>query len=73
MDPSRAVEQDSSLSEKEKAQLRSKIGQILWVARQSRPDVMFDVSNLATGLKNATVLTSREANRIVCKLKLTVP
>lgn len=69
MDPSRAVEQDSPLCEKEKDQLRSKIGQILWVARQSRPDVMFDASNLASGMKNATVQTIHEANRIVCKIK----
>lgn len=69
MDHSRAVEQDSPLSEKEKDQLRSKIGQILWVARQSRPDVMFDASNLASGLNKATVQTIHEANRIVCKLE----
>lgn len=69
MDPSRAVEQDSYLCEEEKDQLRSKIGQILWVARQSSPDVIFDASNLTSNLKNATVQTIHEANRIVCKLK----
>lgn len=69
IDHSQAVEQDSLLNEKEKDQLRSKIGQILWVARQSRPDVMFDASNLASGLNKATVQTIHEANRIVCKLK----
>lgn len=69
MDPSRAVEQDSPLCEEEKDQLRSKIGQILWVARQSRPDVIFDASNLTSNIKNATVQTIHEANRIVCKLK----
>ena len=69
MDHSRAVEQDTPLSEKENDQLRSRIGQILWVARQSRPYVTFDASNLASGLKKATVQTIHEANRIVCKLK----
>lgn len=69
LSPSRAVQQDSALCEDEKDQLRSKIGQILWVARQSRPDVLFDASNLASKLKNATVQTIHEANRIVCKLK----
>lgn len=69
VNPSRAAEFDSSLTEEEKNQLRSKIGQILWVARQSRPDVMFDVSNLASKLKDATVQAIHEANRIVCKLK----
>lgn len=36
------MEQDSPLREKEKDQLTSMIGQIIWFARQSRPDVMFD-------------------------------
>ena len=67
--PSRAVELDSPLYEKERDELRSKIGQILWVARQSRPDVMFDASNLASSIKGATVQTIHEANRIVSKLK----
>lgn len=67
--PSRAAETASPLSEEEREQLRSKIGQLLWVARQSRPDVMFDASNLASSLKQATVQTINEANRVVCKLK----
>lgn len=67
--PSRAAEPGSPLTEAERDQLRSKIGQLLWVARQSRPDVMFDASNLASSLKQATVQTINEANRVVCKLK----
>lgn len=67
--PSRAADSTSPLSEEEREQLRSKIGQLLWVARQSRPDVMFDASNLASSLKQATVQTINEANRVVCKLK----
>lgn len=67
--PSRAAESASPLTEDEREQLRSKIGQLLWVARQSRPDVMFDASNLASSLKQATVQTISEANRVVCKLK----
>ncbi len=69
LDPSRAVEQNSPLCEEEKDRLRSKVGQILWAARQSRPDVMFDASSLASNIKTATVQTIHEANRIVCKLK----
>uniref|UniRef100_M4AZE1 Integrase catalytic domain-containing protein n=1 Tax=Xiphophorus maculatus TaxID=8083 RepID=M4AZE1_XIPMA len=69
LSPSRAAESASPLTEKETEQLRSKIGQLLWVARQSRPDVMFDASNLASRLKHATVQTINEANRVVCKLK----
>lgn len=69
LNPARSVEQDSLLYEEEKDQLRSKVGQILWAARQSRPDVMFDASSLASKFKNASVQTIHEANRIVCKLK----
>lgn len=64
LDPSQAVEQDWPLCDEEREQLWSKIGQILWVARQSRPDVMFDAS-----IKNTTVQTIHKANRIVSKLK----
>ena len=42
MDSSRALECDSFLTDCETDKLRSKIGQLLWVARQSRPDIMFD-------------------------------
>lgn len=34
-----------------------KLAKYYWVARQSRPDVMFDASNLASGMKCATVQT----------------
>lgn len=69
LDPSRAVEQDSSLCKEEKDRLRSKVGQILWAARQSRPDVIFDASSLASNIKNANVQTIHEINRILYKLK----
>lgn len=69
MDSSRAVQRNSPLCGIEADQLRSKIGQILWVARQSRPDVMFDGCNLASNTKHATVQTIHEANKVVRKLK----
>ena len=62
MDASQVAGQDWPLSEKENNILRSKIGQILLVARQSRQDVMFDASNLASDMKNPTVQTLYEAN-----------
>ncbi len=40
--PARAIQRDAPLNDNEKEQLRSKIGQILWVAKQTRLDVMFD-------------------------------
>ena len=69
MQPARAIQRDSLLSEIEKEQLRSKIGQILWVAKQTRPDVMFDACILASSLKNATVQSIHDANKVIRKLK----
>ncbi|CAG2255347.1 unnamed protein product [Mytilus edulis] len=53
----------------ERELLQSKIEQILWIARQSRPDVIFDASNLASSLKKANVQTLNEANKIIKNLK----
>ena len=48
IDKSKGLDKDAMLDEQEKEVLRTKIGQILWVARQSRPDIMFDVCHLAS-------------------------
>ena len=69
MDSSRVLERDSLLTDCETDKLRSKIGQLLWVARQSRPDIMFDACILASTLKHGTVQTMHEANKVVKKLK----
>lgn len=65
----RAVQRDTSLNETEREQLRSKIGQILWVAKQTRPDIMFDVSSLASNIKHATVQSIHDTNKVIRKLK----
>ncbi|KAL6481141.1 hypothetical protein MHYP_G00092210 [Metynnis hypsauchen] len=69
MQPARALQRDAPLNDTEKEQLRSKIGQILWVAKQTRPDVMFDSCSLASNIKNATVQSVHETNKIIRKLK----
>lgn len=63
------MERDAPLSEIEKEQLRSKIGQILWVAKQTRPDIMFNSCSLASSVKHATVQSIHEVNKVICKLK----
>ena len=35
--------------------LGQKVSQLLWVCNQSRPDICFDVSNIASDIKNATI------------------
>nr|XP_020481208.1 uncharacterized protein LOC109975033 [Monopterus albus] len=42
---------------------------LLHQSGETQPDVIFDASNMASNIKNATVQTIHEANRIVCKLK----
>ena len=55
IEKSRLIDRESPITAKEKESLQSKIGQILCIARQSRPDTIFDVSNLASSLKSAKV------------------
>ena len=43
------------LSNNRKDVLRQKVSQSLWVCNQSRPDIYFDVSNIASNIKNATI------------------
>ena len=49
--------------------LRSLVGQLAWVASQSRPDIAFDVCQLSVGLKNASCKSVNRANKCVKKLK----
>ncbi|XP_062575311.1 uncharacterized protein LOC134267393 [Saccostrea cucullata] len=69
VDKSRLVDREAALTLTEKECLQSKIGQILWTARQSRPDVIFDASNLASNFKRANVQTLIEANKIIRRIK----
>lgn len=65
----RLLFKEACLTEDEKTLLRSKVGQLLWVARHSRPDILFEVSCLAGRVKDATVGDIMEANKIIRKLK----
>lgn len=67
VDPTRATERGAPLTATELH--KSKIGQILWVARQSRPDIVCDISMLASGTKDATVQTLHCTNKLIRNLK----
>ena len=69
VDKVRSLQKDTSLTESERKILRSKIGQMLWMARQSRPDICFDVTSLAGRVKTATVNELLEANKIIKRIK----
>lgn len=45
------------------------IGQILWVAKQTRPDVIFDNCSLTSNIKNATVQSIHEVNKVIYRVK----
>lgn len=66
---SRMLQQDELLNNNEKGQLRSKIGQILWIGRQSRPDVMYDACMLASNFNRATVKDILTVNKVIGKIK----
>ena len=60
------VENDLSCHEEK---VRSAVGKLLWVSSQTRPDVSFHVSNLASSIKNATEKIFRYALKIVKQLQ----
>lgn len=66
VDYMRATERGAPLTESEL--LKSRIGQILWLVRQSMPDIMCDISMLASGTKHAAVQTSHCTNKLIRKL-----
>lgn len=53
----------------QREKLRSKIGQILWVAKQTSLTVLFDTCSLSSKMKNATVQSMHEVNRVIHTLK----
>ena len=63
------IRQERMLSTNEKDILRSKIGQLLWVSNQTRPDISFDTFNLAVNINNATTKDIITLNKAVSKLK----
>ena len=68
----------SDLSKSEKTEFRSLIGQLNWVATQSRPDIAFDVCDLSGRVKNAKVADVLQLNKVVAKvttnsIKIAVP
>ena len=65
----RALEKDADLTEVERTTLRSKVGQLMWLAHQSRPDILFDVTTIAVGIKRATVKDLLSANKVVNKAR----
>ena len=63
------VKKDSSVNEGEKAQLRSVVGSLAWIARQARPDLSYKVSKLQSKCNHATMKDLVNANQAVEEAK----
>ena len=62
-------EKTSPLSANEQSILRSKVGQLLWLSKQSRPDIAFDVTMLASRLHVGTVEDIIKLNKVIRKVQ----
>ena len=60
---------EEQLISKEKRRLRGAVGQLNWIAFQTRPDMAFDACNAAVSLKNATIRDIKNANKSIRKAK----
>ncbi len=65
----RSMDKQTPLNDLEKQTLRSKVGQVMWIAKQTRPDVLFDACKLATSVKDARIEHLQTANKIIKKVK----
>ena len=59
----------SSLGTRELEEYRGVVGQLIWLANQTRPEIAFDVCELSTHCHNATVDDAINANKVVRKVK----
>ena len=62
LSPERKLNKDAALTKEEHSIYRKLVGQLNWVARHTRPDVMFDVMELSMSLNNPCV---RDYGRLV--------
>ena len=64
----RSAAKSSELSDAEKKEFRAMIGQLSWIATQTRPDIAFDVCELSGHCRNATVADSVRLNKIISRV-----
>ena len=49
--------------------LSAKLGQLLWISKQSCPDIAFDVTDLAGRINTSTVVDLKRLNKIIKRVK----
>ena len=69
LDPQRAKQGTSPVTEAERSELRALLGALQWLVTQSRPDASVDVNLIQSEVTTATVDTIHTANKIVRKIK----
>ena len=62
---------DRALSEKEKKEVRGKIGELLWISLMTRPDLSFDVNILSSEVAHGNVKTAKCINTLLTKAQTT--
>ena len=67
---SRKLQANSTLTEEEKAQLKSTAGKIQWATSQTRPEMAYHTCQVSNSGKNPCVKLLNDANKTVRKLKL---
>ena len=67
----RIEQMDAQLGPEEVMQFRQRVGSVMWVAVNTRPDVAAIVSHLASRSQHATVRDSHTVNKVVRDLKAT--
>ena len=60
---------DEELNEIEKKTLRTFVGQIQWIASQTRPDLCFNACEASVEFSRATINTLHKANKTIRKMK----
>ena len=65
----RLQEKDSLLTKEERMEVKSKCGQLLWVAGNTRPDISFETSALCNPGKSAVVDDLLKVNKAILKVK----
>ena len=68
IDPLKKQDLNQPLTLIETDLLQSKIGQLLWINNQTRPDIGFEVYQIASDLKNATITDHIIVSKIIKRL-----
>lgn len=69
IDPKRAMQKHEQLTAGEQTLYRKLVGQLNWAVQGSRPDLAFELVDLSTKLKTATVADMLRAIKAIGKLK----